>query len=80
MKRSAATTENISTIDKRLNIIVKDTDGKSSIERINEVEPYDNYVVAMIVRELTPVIGEEGKVIKKMLDVYSYDVTANERR
>lgn len=80
VKRSAATTENISTIDKRLNIIVKDTDGKSSIERINEVEPYDNYVVAMIVRELTPVIGEEGKVIKKMLDVYSYDVTANERR
>lgn len=80
VKRSAATAEDISTIDKRLNIIVKDIDGKSSIERINEVEPYDNYVVAMIVRELTPVIGEEGKVIKKMLDVYSYDVTVNERR
>lgn len=80
IKRSA-TTGAISDVDKRLNIIVEDRGiGKSTIERVNEIEPYDNYVIAILVREMNPTTGKQGKVVKKMLDIYSYDVTANERR
>lgn len=53
------------------------TIGKSTISRINKENHFENYLIAIIVREKSPVQGEEGKIVKKMIDVYSYDVNAS---
>ena len=50
------------------------TIGKSTISRIKKEDLFDNYLMAIVVREKTPVQGEKGKIVKKMLDVYSYDI------
>lgn len=83
IKRTETTAEDLSAVDKRYNVIaetIPTSTAKTTIERINEIEPYDNFIMAVIVRETDPVTGKKGKVVKKMLDIYSYDVTTHERR
>ncbi len=83
IKRTETLSENLSAVDKRYNVIVENiltSTAKTTIERINEIEPYDNFIMVVIVRETDPVTGKKGKIVKKMLDIYSYDVTAHERR
>lgn len=70
-------------IDKKYNIVVvasSGESGKSTIVKKADIEPCGNYMIAIIVREKDPALGQSGKIIKKMIDVYSYDViTANRR-
>lgn len=62
-------------------IVAKDNqNGKSTIVKKADIKPYENYIIAMIVREKKPVLGKPGKIIKKMIDVYSYDITTAQRR
>lgn len=47
--------------------------GETSIERVKDMGNYYNYIIAVVVRDQNPSIGEKGKIVKKMVDVYSYD-------
>ncbi len=49
------------------------TDNNTVIERPKDIEVEDAYLIALIVRDLNPSNGKKGKVIKKMIEVYSYD-------
>lgn len=60
-------------IDSQFYIIVDEAStGKAIIERISDSEYQDNYLIAIIVRDKNPKLGQPGKVVKKMVDVYSY--------
>lgn len=54
--------------------------GKSTIVRVDDMNAYENYIIAIIVREKSPALGEPGKIVKQLIDVFSYDVTTNQRR
>lgn len=61
------------------NILLEEEEGtgnalQTSIQYVDTREAAENYLVAIIVRELEPKLGKKGKIIKKMFDVYSYDV------
>lgn len=43
------------------------------IERPKDIEVEDVYLIALIVRDLSPANGKPGKIVKKMIEVYSYD-------
>lgn len=61
----------------------KDSDGKtgkSYQQTISDLTTEENYIVAVVIRELNPLMGRKGKIIKKMLDLYSYDPTILARR
>lgn len=65
--------ESIEQINKKFNIVALDQGiGKTTITRINDTVPYENYLIAIVVRDKKPIQGQTGKVVKKMLDVYSY--------
>ena len=53
---------------------------RNTVEYISDITTMENYIVAVIVREINPVLGEKGKIIKKMFDIYSYDPSVFERR
>ncbi len=60
------------------NVVATNTGkGKSTISYITKEEPFDNYLIAIVVREKNPVQGKEGKIVKKMIDIYSYDVNVS---
>lgn len=46
--------------------------GKSTICFGNPEIMSENYLIVIIVRDKNPIHGEKGKVIKKMIDLYSY--------
>lgn len=54
--------------------------GKTTIEYSDQYIPEENYVIAMVVRNIDPVTGTKGQIVKKMLQLYSYDPTTSERR
>lgn len=81
VKQNALDTAEADKVNKKFNIVVEDTtSGKSSIIRIDDMDTYENYLIAIIVREKAPTLGEEGKIVKKLIDIFSYDITANQRR
>lgn len=53
---------------------------RNTVEYISDITTMENYIVTVIVREINPVLGEKGKIIKKMFDIYSYDPSVFERR
>lgn len=69
-----------------IQVIVEDTKGskgtigKSYKQTISDVTTEENYIIAVVIRELNPLVGRKGKIIKKMLDLYSYDPTILARR
>lgn len=66
--------ETLEAINEKFNIVTTDEAlGKSSILRINDEGPSENYLIAIIVRDKRPIQGHPGKIIKKILDVYSYE-------
>ncbi len=68
-------------VNGKFNIVAEDaTTGKSSIVRVDDINAYENYIIAVIVREKAPALGEQGKIVKKLIDIFSYDVTTNQRR
>lgn len=80
VKQNAMGTE-ATAINTKFNIVAEDkSTGKSSIVRIDDMDAYENYLITVIVREKNPVLGESGKIVKKLIDIFSYDVTANKRR
>ena len=80
VKQNAIGTETTD-INTKFNIVAEDkSTGKSGIVRIDDIDAYENYLITVIVREKNPVLGESGKIVKKLIDIFSYDVTANKRR
>lgn len=74
LKRSGT---NLAVVDERIQFrLEKQGTGDLSLERIDEVSPYDNYIIAILVREKNPLLGQQGRIVKKMLDIYSYDLKA----
>lgn len=59
-------------LDRRLNLIASSANN-TVIERPRDIEVEDTYLIAVLVRDLSPVNGNKGKIIKKMLEIYSYD-------
>ena len=81
VRQNALTSAEASSIDEKFNIVAEDTGtGKSTIVRVDDIDTYENYIIAIIVREKSPVLGKSGKIVKKMIDIFSYDLTMNQRR
>lgn len=53
--------------------------GKTTFNFIDANRPEENYVIALFVRQKEPLTGKPGKLVKKMVDVFSYDMTYDER-
>lgn len=81
VRQNVASTETSDDIKKKFNIVLENTgSGKSSIVRVDDMNSYENYIIAVIVREKDPALGEPGKIVKKSIDIFSYDVTRDQRR
>lgn len=81
IRQNALDSTEASIIDKKFNFVAEDkSTGKSSIIRVDDIDTYENYIIAIIVREKSPVLGKPGKIVKKMIDIFSYDLTMNQRR
>lgn len=81
IKKNLIETEDRAVIDSKFNIVVVDkADGKSIMTQINDTKPYENYLIAIVVRDKNPVQGQVGKIVKKMINIYSYDINTSKRR
>ena len=81
IKKNLIETEDRDAITSKFNVVVEDkADGKSIITQINDTKPYENYLIAVVVRDKNPVQGQAGKVVKKMINIYSYDINTSKRR
>lgn len=62
-------------VDQKLDIILSDktTTAKTSIERVTSLQSTEDYLIAVIVRDKAPRIGRSGKIIKTMIDVYTFN-------
>lgn len=58
-------------VEKKLRIIstLKDV----TVEYIDEVVAEQNYLIALVVRDKQPLIGDKDKKVKKRVQIYSYD-------
>jgi hypothetical protein len=66
--------EDVVSFDDKINIIISDNnDKKTTIERIMKLDREENYLIAVIVRDKDPKIGLSGKIVKTMMDVYSFE-------
>lgn len=45
---------------------------KTSVQYIGNKGFEENFIIAIVTRDMKPVIGKAGKVVKQMIDVYSY--------
>ncbi len=81
IRQNAINDGEAATVVKKFNVVATNTGtGKSNIIRVDDIIPYENYLIAIIVREKNPALGEQGKIVKKMIDIFSYDVTTDQRR
>jgi hypothetical protein len=62
-------------VEAKIRIIIADeqADQKTTLERITELDQEENYIIAVIVRDKNPRIGHTGKIVKTMMDVYSFE-------
>ena len=66
--------DSLAAIHEPINIIAIDnSEGKTSIQRVSTPLADESFIITIVVRDMLPLIGEKGKVVKKMIDVYSYD-------
>lgn len=58
---------------KRVNIFLEQNPGKLILQRPDNVEKKKNYIIAVLVREKKDqaVFGKKGKILEKLIDVYS---------
>lgn len=74
IRKNVIETEDLERIAYKFNIILEDEkQGKSLMTQVSDEKTYENYLIAIVVRDKQPIQGQVGKVIKKMLNVYSYD-------
>ncbi len=67
--------EDLDEINKKLHIMIMDNndrDKKTTIERITHLDREDNYLIAVIVRDKAPRLGNKGKIVKTMVDTYTF--------
>lgn len=60
-------------IDKRIRLVPAKGSNNIVFERPKDIQVEDVYLIAVIVRDLSPSNGKKGKIVKKMVEVYSYD-------
>lgn len=74
IRKNVIETEKPEVVQHKFNVILEDENqGKSLMIQTSDVKPYENYLVAIVVRDKHPIQGQVGKVVKQMVDVYSYD-------
>ncbi len=58
----------------KINIIPvnKGEQSGTSIEYIDTLGLTENFIIAIITRDMKPIVGKPGKIVKKMIDIYSY--------
>lgn len=56
-------------------VVDENVDYRTSIEKVETKKDYPSFLIAIIVRDKQPAIGQPGKIIKQMLDVYCYNPT-----
>lgn len=61
--------------NKKIEIVAVDKGihSKTSIQYTKDIGFKDNFIIAIVTRDMKPMIGEAGKVVKQMIDVYSYE-------
>ncbi len=67
--------EDLGEIDKKLHIMIMDNndiDKKTTVERITHFDREDSYLIAVIVRDKAPRLGNKGKIVKTMVDTYTF--------
>lgn len=73
IRKNLIDTEDEERVNRKFNIILEDKKaGRSLMTQIDDIKPYENYLIAIVVRDKQPIQGQVGKVVKKMMDVYSY--------
>ena len=70
------------TMDQKFNFVALNSkpNQRISFDYIDDIRPEQNFLIGIIVRETDPTVGKPGKIIKKMVSVYSYDQSINDRR
>ena len=70
------------TVDSKFHFVSVDSaaSARTNFEFSDDIGPEQNYFIAIIVREVDPILGEPGKIVKRLVSIYSYDDTINERR
>ena len=65
---------NMAMVDNVLQLMcVDDTSGnRINIEYVNDLVNTDSYLIGIVVRDMAPSLGNKGKIVKTMFDVYSY--------
>lgn len=56
-------------------VVDEKVDYRTSIEKVETKKDYPSFLIAIIVRDKQSAIGQPGKIIKQMLDVYCYNPT-----
>lgn len=61
--------------DERIEIVAidKGIHSKTSVEYTQDSGFEENFIIAVVTRDMKPVIGEAGKVVTQMIDIYSYE-------
>ncbi|MBE6022424.1 MAG: type II secretion system protein [Cellulosilyticum sp.] len=54
--------------------------GKSTVIYTGTQTSYENYIIMIRIKDKRPLQGEEGQIIKQMIDLYSYDRTIEGRQ
>lgn len=79
--RSYEATDDVAAINNRFHWVgIDEGTGKTNFEFADYQKAEENYLVALFVREKNPSLGKKGKIVKKMVDVFSYDIAYSERR
>lgn len=67
--------DTLESVDKKINVVAIDNkSGKTSIQRIEDQVDSESFIIAIVTRDKHPAMGKTGKVVKKMIDVYSYEI------
>ncbi|WP_069998217.1 type IV pilus modification PilV family protein [Cellulosilyticum sp. I15G10I2] len=69
--------EDLGKFDNKIHLIISDNQGKkTTIERITALDREDDYLIAVIIRDKAPRLGLSGKIVKTMMDVYTFESPA----
>lgn len=66
--------EDIIRLEDKLILMVSDSGAyKTSIEKIIQLDQEDDYLIVVIVRDKNPRLGAPGKIVKTMVDLYTFE-------